>query len=284
MICILEAKFQLFNLLRFLPIAPSTFFYWRRQFKKGDRQRYLKDIMMYIWNQDHHLGVLRLTEKINRDFDLKVNHKRIYRLMKELGIYGYGYHKKVRKYDSSKGPEGIRVKNRLNRRFNTNRRFQKMVSDVTEFKIPSTQEKIYLEPIMDLYNNEILTYAITSGSPNLSFALKPLNDLVKKLPNEHYKQFLHTDQGWQYRHKAWQRTLKKSKITPSMSRRATCLDNACIESFFNKLKVELGNLQDYNSAEELTLAINKWIKYYNTYRIQMKLGGLAPIEYRHQAA
>lgn len=239
---------------------------------------------MYIWNQDHHLGVLRLTERIKRDFDLTVNHKHVYRLMRELGIHGEGYRKKVRKYDSSKGPEGKRVKNRLNRRFKTDRRFQKMVSDITEFKIPSTQEKVYLEPIMDLYNNEILTYAITSEGPTLSFALKPLNDLTKRLPNESYKRFLHTDQGWQYRHHIWQHTLKKAHITPSMSRRATCLDNACIESFFNKLKVELGNLKNYNSSKELTRAINEWIKYYNNSRIQMKLGGLAPIEYRHQAA
>ncbi|ORN24359.1 Integrase core domain protein [Lentilactobacillus parabuchneri] len=239
---------------------------------------------MYIWNNDHHMGIIRITQVIRTEFDLKVNHKRVDRLMKQLNIYGEGYHKKTRKYDSSKGPEGKRVKNKLHRRFQTDRPYQKMVSDVTEFKIPATQEKVYLEPIMDLYNNEILTYAITADSPNLEFALRPLDSLITSIPNQPYKQFLHTDQGWQYRHQAWQKKLKKAKLTPSMSRRATCLDNACMESFFDKLKVEVDDLLNYSSAEELITAVRNWITYYNTHRIQMKLGGTSPIKYRLRAA
>lgn len=87
----------------------------------------------------------------------------------------------------------------MRRRFQTDQPYQKIVSDVAEFKIPATQEKVYLEPIIDLYNNEILTYAITADSPNLEFALQPLNSLMTSIPNQPYKQFLHTDQGWQYR-------------------------------------------------------------------------------------
>lgn len=204
--------------------------------------------------------------------------------MKQLGIYGKGYHKQTSKYDSSKGPEGNRVKNLLNRRFKADRPHQKMVSDITEFKVPATQEKVYLEPIMDLYNNEILTYAITADGPSLQFALQPLTDLKGQLENEPYKHVMHTDQGWHYRHNAWQNKLKQEHLVPSMSRRSTCLDNACIESFFNKLKVELDDLKQYNSAQELITAIKKWINYYNQTRIQMKLGGLSPINYRLQAA
>lgn len=164
------------------------------------------------------------------------------------------------------------------------RPYQKMVPDVTEFKIPATQEKVYLEPIIDLYNNEILTYAITADGPNLEFALQPLNSLMTLIPNQPYKQFLHTDQGWQYRHHAWQKKLKKAKLTPSMSWRATCLDNACMESFFDKLKVEVDDLSNYSSAEELITAVRNWITYYNTHRIQMKLGGTSPIKHRLRAA
>lgn len=239
---------------------------------------------MTIWQADHHMGSVRITKVLLDDYDLKVNHKRVYRIMKQLNIQGEGYRKKKCRYDSSKGPEGNRVKNRLNRRFKTDRPYQKMVSDVTEFRIPKTNEKVYVEPIMDLYNNEILTYSITSDSPNLEFALKPLEMLLEILPKTTYKQFLHTDQGWQYRHNAWQFKLKQAHITPSMSRRATCLDNACIESFFNKLKVEVDNLQQYNSAKELILKIESWITYYNTKRIQMKLGGTSPVKYRQRTA
>lgn len=239
---------------------------------------------MYLWQSDNHLGIERITSLLRSEFAVLVNHKRVRRLMHELGIYGMGYHKKSRRYDSSKGPEGTRVKNKLHRRFRTDRPFQKMVADVTEFKVTKTQEKVYLEPIMDLYNNEILTYAVTSGSPNLEFALQPLNDLIEKLPPQYEKRFVHTDQGWQFRHRAWQSKLRKVHLTPSMSRRATCLDNACIESFFNKLKVELGGLNQYQSARELIEAIKSWINYYNLNRIQMKLGGKSPIKYRQLAA
>ena len=225
-----------------------------------------------------------MAKYIYDNFDLKVNHKRVYRLMKQLGIRGEGYRKQIAKYDSSKGPEGKRVKNLLNRHFDADRPHQKMVSDITEFKVPATQEKIYVEPIIDLYNNEVLSYAITSEGPSLEFALKPIIDLKGQFKNEPYKHILHTDQGWHYRHKAWRKQLKDNQIVQSMSRRATCLDNACVESFFNKLKVELDDLKQYNSGKELIKAIEKWIHYYNKTRIQMKLGGLSPITYRLQAA
>lgn len=144
---------------------------------------------MYLWNGDNHLGVTRITSLLKSVFNLKTNHKKVYRLMKVLEIYNMGYHKRTRKYDSPKGPDGKRCKNHLNRRFECDRKLQKMVSDVTELKVPKTLEKVYLEPIMDLYNNEILTYAITAGSPNLEFALKPLNDLFSKLRDVTYKRF-----------------------------------------------------------------------------------------------
>lgn len=142
---------------------------------------------MYLWNSDNHLGITRITSLLKSVFNLAVNHKKVANLMHVLGIYGVGYHKQTRKYDSSKGTEGTRVKNHLNRRFECDRALQKMVSDVTEFKVPGTLEVVYLETIMDLYNNEILTYAITAGSPNLEFALKPLNELMMSLPEASYK-------------------------------------------------------------------------------------------------
>lgn len=109
---------------------------------------------------------------------------------------------------------------------------------------------------MDLYNNEILTYSITSGCPKLDFVLKPLDELLSNLPKAN------TGQGWKYRHKLWQKC-RQAHVTPSMSRRATCLDNACIEKIFNKMKVEIGNLKQYHSPESLIQAIKTWIKYYN---------------------
>lgn len=175
------------------------------------------------------------------------------------------------------------MKNKIHRRFKTNRPLQKLSSDVTEFKITVTGEKVYLEPILDMYNNEILIHSI-STRPSLEFTLQPLNQLVEQLPDLAYRTTTHTDQGWQYRHRTWRKTLKQSRIFQSMSRRATALDNAVMGSFFNKLKVEIGPLNNYSSAKELIDAINSWILYYNNTRIQAKLNGHSPVEYRQMTA
>ena len=271
-------------ILKVLPIAESTVYYWKRKFKNDDPDAPLRAAIRAIWEADHHYGVRRVYLKLRQQPAFKaVNHKKVQRLMHEMGLKGVGYHKQSRQYDSSKGPEGKRVKNKLHRRFKTNRPLQKLASDVTEFKISATGEKVYLEPILDMYNHEILTYAI-STRPNLAFTLQPLNQLVAQLPKLSYRTTIHTDQGWQYRHRTWRKTLKKNRIIQSMSRRATALDNAVMESFFNKLKVEIGPLNKYPSAKALIEAVNNWILYYNNTRIQTKLNGHSPVEYRQMAA
>lgn len=259
----------------------QTYFYWKRKFLQSDHNNDLKNLIKHIWNQDNHLGVRRICLILSNQYHLKVNHKKVQRLMVLLNIKGLGYSKQKRKYDSSKGPEGRRVKNRLNRRFKTDRPWQKLVSDMTEFKVPKTNEKVYLEPIMDLYNNEILSYSITSGSPNLRFAISPLQKLETLIPKLSYRTTMHTDQGLQYRHKSWQKLLKENSIFVSMSKKARCHDNACIESFFNKLKVEIKELKEYNNSSELIKDIENWIAYYNCRRIQVRLDGYSPLEYKN---
>lgn len=258
--------------------------YWKRKFKKDDPDEPLRVAIRTIWEADNHYGVRRVYLELRKQPEFaELNHKKVQRLMHEMGLKGVGYNKQSRKYDSSKGPEGKRVKNKIHRRFKTDRPLQKLSSDVTEFKIPSTGEKVYLEPILDMYNNEILAHSI-STRPTLAFTLQPLNQLVEQLPKLTYRTTIHTDQGWQYRHRAWRKTLKQNRIIQSMSRRATALDNTVMESFFNKLKGEIGPLDNYSSAKELIDAINNWILYYNNTRIQAKLNGHSPVEYRQMAA
>lgn len=95
-ICQLEVQFKLVELLRVLPIVPATFFYWRRQFKNPDKDKSLRELIMTIWQADHHMGSIRITKALLDDYDLKVNHKRVYRTMKQLNIQGEGYRKKQR--------------------------------------------------------------------------------------------------------------------------------------------------------------------------------------------
>ena len=93
---------------------------------------------------------------------------------------------------------------------------------------------------------------------------------------------LHSDQGWQYQMKSYQNLLKAKGITQSMSRKATCLDNAVAENFFGLLKTELFYLEKFDSIDQLEKAIVDYIDYYNNRRIKLKLNGLSPVQYRIQ--
>jgi len=112
--------------------------------------------------------------------------------MNELGIKGKQH--KNDKYHSYKGEIGKVADNLLKRDFAASKPFEKLTTDVTEFKV--CDYKVYLSPVMDLYNREIVSYSI-SLSPNLWQIRKMLAGLSKKLPDD-VKPLFHSDQGWQY--------------------------------------------------------------------------------------
>lgn len=211
----------------------------------------------------------------------KVNHKKVQRITQEQHLQSSAYTRKNRKYNSYKGTIGKVAPNRLNRRFKTDRPYQKLTVDVTELRWgdKSAEHRCYLEPVMDLYSGEILTFNI-SLHPTVEFALKPLHEALEALPNLPYRTTVHSDQGFQYQHQRWVKELKEHHVFQSMSRKATCLDNAAMESFFHLLKCETVHLHDYQSYEEVAKAALEWIYYYNNNRIKQKLGGKSPVQYR----
>ncbi|MFL1696501.1 IS3 family transposase, partial [Weissella kandleri] len=92
--------------------------YWKRKFKKGEPDEPLHVAIRAIWEADNHYGVRRVYLELRKQPEFaEVNHKKVQRLMHEMGLKGVGYNKQSRKYDSSKGPEGKRVKNKIHRRF-----------------------------------------------------------------------------------------------------------------------------------------------------------------------
>ena len=205
---------------------------------------------------------------------IKINHKKVRRLMKMLGIRGKT--RKNGKYHSYKGEVGTVADNLLSRDFHAENACEKLATDVTQFNVCTT--KVYLSPIMDLYNNEIMSYSI-SLHPDLAQIREMLDGLSKKLPKD-ATPILHSDQGWQYQHAEYQRYLKEHNITQSMSRKGNCLDNAVMENFFGHLKEEMYYRRDYRNVEELENAVNEYITYWNQKRIKLSLGGLSPVEYR----
>ena len=137
---------------------------------------------------------------------------------------------------------------------------------------------MYLSPIIDLANKEIISYQL-SRRPDFKQVTDMLDKAFKKLTVKG-DLILHSDQGWQYQMKQYRSMLKQKKIIQSMSRKGNCLDNAIIENFFGILKSELYYLKKYNSIEELEKDIKNYISYYNNERISQALNGMSPIKYR----
>ena len=211
-----------------------------------------------------------------------INHKKVQRLMQELNLKCEKFVRKSR-YKSYKGTVGKVAKNRLNRRFHTPNALQKVVTDVTEFKC-TNNEKLYLSPIMDLYNGEIIGFSM-SKHPTLDFVMDSLKQALPVIQaRAEYRTTIHLDQGWHYQHKLWVQTLKQNKIFQSMSRKATCADNAAMENFFGLLKQEMYYGEKIIAYEALKKKIEAYIDYYNNDRIKQKLAGMSPVKYRTHAS
>lgn len=208
---------------------------------------------------------------------IRINHKRVARIMHECGLKSLV---RIKKYKSYKGQQGKIARNLLKRNFTASKPYQKWVTDVTEFAVAG--KKLYFSPILDLYNGEVVSYNI-SQRPNFNQVTDMLQKALDKLPAQ-ARPMLHSDQGWQYQMREYQEALRKSKIKQSMSRKGNCLDNAVMENFFGILKSELFYIEKFNSIDQLQKEIIKYIEYYNNDRIKQKLNGLSPVMYRNQAA
>lgn len=256
-------------------MARSTYFYHQQNFKSGDKQGDLKQHIKTIYHQHKgRYGYRRITLAL-RNLGMMINHKCVQRLMQMMGLKS---RIRVVKYRSYKGEIGKVADNVLNRDFNAKKPNEKWVADVTEFNVKG--EKLYLSPIMDLFNGEIVAFQM-QRRPYYDLVKNMLSDALSRLkPNE--KPTLHSDQGWQYQMYHYQQQLKQHGLTISMSRKGNCLDNAAMESFFGTLKSECFHGQQFVSMTELEQTVEAYIHYYNHDRIKVKLKGLSPVQYRTQ--
>ena len=183
---------------------------------------------------------------------------------------------RVKKYKSYKGERGKIAPNILQRDFKAKQPNQKWATDITEFNVKG--KKLYLSPVIDLFNGEIISYEL-SESPNFKQVITMLKSAFRKI-GKNTNLILHSDQGWQYQMKQYQRILKDKGIRQSMSRKGNCLDNAIIENFFGIIKSELFYIEKFNSINQLKKEIIKYINYYNNDRIKLNLKGMSPVKYR----
>ena len=270
-------EFSLDILLKIIKLARSTYYYHLKQLDQSDKDYDIKAEIQSIYTEHKgNYGYRRMTlELLNRGF--VVNHKKVQRLMKVLGLTARIRRK--RKYSSYQGEVGKKADNLIQRQFEATKPMQKCYTDVTEFAIPASSQKLYLSPVLDGFNSEIISYNL-STSPNL-VQMKAM--LEQAFTANHYENtILHSDQGWQYQHDFYHHFLKNKGIQPSMSRKGNSPDNGMMESFFGILKSEMfyGYENTFQSLEHLEQAIVDYIDYYNNKRIKVKLKGLSPVQYR----
>lgn len=243
---------------------------------RSNKDSELKTLIKEIYDEHcGRYGYRRIRDELlNRGY--KVNHKRVQRIMKELGLKSLV---RMKKYRSYKGKVGKIAPNILERNFKADRPNQKWVTDITEFKLFG--EKLYLSPILDLFNSEIITYTIGSR-PTYSLVSEMLEKSFERLTDED-ELILHSDQGWHYQMKPYRHALRQRNITQSMSRKGNCYDNAVIENFFGIMKSEFLYLNEFESIEHFKHELEKYIDYYNNKRIKAKLKGMSPVQYRAHA-
>lgn len=266
------------TLLKMAGLSRSTFYYQAKVLEAGDKYASLKSHIRAIYERHKgRYGYRRITAELCQAGQA-VNHKTVQRLMQGLGLKSLVRPKKYRAYRGAFAYAP--TPNLLDRQFQAERPNEKWVTDVTEFNVDGN--KLYLSPVMDLYNGEIVAYEMQKR-PVFPLVDNMLKKALSKLAGQAAAPLLHSDQGWHYQMPAYRRQLSAYGLTQSMSRKGNCLDNAAMESFFATLKTEFFYLNKFASVEELQRGLHRYIHYYNHHRIKLKLKGLSPVQYRTQA-
>lgn len=276
MIWELRHEFKLSLLLEVAELPRSTYYYYIKHMKDEDKYSEIRKQITDIFHENKgRYGYRRITmEMHNRG--CVINHKTVLRLMNEEKIKCMV---RIKKYRSYKGEVGKVAPNLLERDFSTSAPNEKWVTDVTEFSLFG--RKLYLSPILDLHSSYLVSYTI-SEHPALSLVLNMARQALSVLPRG-AELILHSDQGWQYQHKQYQKLLKDHGIKQSMSRKGNCLDNAVIENFFGLVKSELLYMKEFDSMDQFKAELIEYLDYYNNRRIKAKLKGLPPAVHRKQA-
>ncbi len=273
----LMTEFSLDLLLKAIKLARWTYYYHLKQLDKPDKDQELKAEIQSIFIEHKGNYGYRCIHLELRNRGYLVNHKRVQGLIKVLNLQAKMRQK--RKYSSHKGDVGKKAENLIQGQFEGSKTMEKCYTDVTEFAIPASTQKLYLSPVLDGFNSEIIAYNL-STSPNLE---QVQTMLEQAFTEKHYENtILHSDQGWQYQHDSYHRFLESKGIQASMSRKGNSPDNGMMESFFGILKSEMfyGYEKSFQSLKQLEQAIIDYIDYYNNKRIKVKLKGLSPVQYR----
>ena len=257
-------------------MAKSVYYYQLDAGSKADPYHEVKESIKTIYHR--HKGRYGY-RRVHLELECRqhfLNPKTVQKLMGRLHLKSTV---RPKRYQSYRGSEGKAAPNLLERNFTAKEPNQKWVTDVTQFNVAG--KKVYLSPVLDLYNGEIISYEI-SDHPQMTMVMQMLQKAFKKLKPQDGP-MLHSDQGWHYRVAPYQQMLKQKGITQSMSRKGNCLDNAMMENWFGIMKTEFFYQEKFESVQSFKAGLEEYIHYYNHDRIKQKLKGLSPVQYRTQS-
>ena len=251
---------------KFFGVSRAAYYAWVQRLEQPDPNAERKQLIQEAYEKSHRTyGYRRIGMWIRKKTGQVINHKAVLRLMNVLQIHSIA--RKRRMFKRLAELETYhRYDNLLNREFTAHRPNQKWVTDITY--ISTEQGWAYLSAIQDLFDGFIVAHEV--GTENsVGLVLKTLKQAQQKeqIPTG---LLLHSDQGYQYTSPAYHLLTQAYAITPSMSRRANCWDNAVMENFFGHLKEEALRHVRHPSLTYLQQLIDEYVHFYNYERIQLK--------------
>jgi len=271
-----EKSYPVAPLCEILSLNRSSYYKWLKRDQSEQEAKdceLIKHICQLYRESNGIFGYRRIQMNLIRRFNLYCNKKRVYRVMRAIGLKSVIRRKRPNYVRST--PE-ITAENVLNRDFTAENLNEKWLTDVTEFKC-ANGEKLYLSAILDLKDKGIVSHA-TGCSNNNQLVFDTFDAAVQKYPEA--KPLFHSDRGVQYTSRIFRAKLDVQGMTQSMSRVGRCIDNGPTEAFWGTLKVEMYYLHRFSDCNSLKTAVDEYIAFYNNGRYQEKLGTLAPSEYR----
>lgn len=263
-----------------LNISRASYYKWLHReipIQEQENIQLAELIKEYDERFNHILGYRRMTMWINHFNQANYSKKRVHRIMKKLNIHSVIRMKK-KKYKSST-PEAV-AENILQRDFYATAPNQKWATDVTEFKVPGEKKKLYLSAIIDLYDRFPVAYVISCRNDN-NLVFRTFDKAIKENPDA--KPIFHSDRGYQYTSKVFQRKLKKQEMKQSMSRVGHCIDNGPTEGFWGIIKSEMYQMYEITDEESLRTAIKDYMRFYAEERLQERYNCKTPLEVRKEA-
>lgn len=265
---------------RQLEIARTAYYKWlHREIPEQESEniRLAGLIKEYDERFNHILGYRRMTSWINHFNHTNYSKNRVHRIMKKLGIHSE-IRRKKKKYTAST-PETA-AENKLDRDFYAIAPNEKWATDVTEFKVPGGKKKLYLSAILDLYDRYPVAYVISFRNDS-QLVFKTFDKALAANPEA--KPLFHSDRGFQYTSKVFQKKLREHEMEQSMSRVGHCIDNGPVEGFWGIIKSEMYQMYEITDEATLRFAIKDYIRFYSEERLQDRYHCKTPLEVRTEA-